>query len=482
MIKQQTVCVGLLFLVLSQARAHAWAGPLDSWIASETNLSTSYMLRNISPQGAARGAVIASPQQDNPNYYYHWVRDASITMDTVVNLYALSGDPSAKNQYYSMLADYVSFSRRNQLTSNPSGTPATTGLGEPKFNVDGSAFTGAWGRPQNDGPALRALTLIHFAEILLSEGQGLYVQNNLYAAEEPANTVIKADLEYVSHHWQDPSFDLWEEVKGTHFFTLSVMRKAMLKGAEIANRLGDGGAAAWYSTQAQAIAARLERHWDAGRGYIDETLDSDGGGKDKQSNLDGGVIIGAIIGAADGCGANDFPCSTNDRVLATAYHLQQSFQQIYAINQRRSTPSGEALGTAIGRYPEDTYDGIGGTQGNPWFILTSTFAELCYRAASGFTADGQIQITNLNLAFFQALSVKSLALSSGMTIVSSDSRFPLLIQALHDAGDAYLRRVQFHTDAQGALSEQMNRYTGYMQSARDLTWSYGSFLTASWAR
>ena len=28
------------------------------------------------------------------------------------------------------------------------------------------------------------------------------------------------------------------------------------------------------------------------------------------------------------------------------------------------------------------------------------------------------------------------------------------------------------------LSEQMNRQTGFMQSARDLTWSYASLLTA----
>src|SRR5688500_16671266 len=29
-------------------------------------------------------------------------------------------------------------------------------LGEPKFQADGSAFNDPWGRPQNDGPAIRA--------------------------------------------------------------------------------------------------------------------------------------------------------------------------------------------------------------------------------------------------------------------------------------------------------------------------------------
>ena len=206
--------------------------------------------------------------------------------------------------------------------------------------------------------------------------------------------MIKADLEYVSHHWQDSSFDLWEEVRGTHFFTRAVQRKAMLKGAEIATRLGDSGAAQWYTSQAQAIAASLENHWDSGRGYIVETLNPLGDNKNKVSNLDAGVLVGAIQGANDGCSASDFPCPTNDRVLATAYHLQQDFQSRYPINQQRTTAQGDALGTAIGRYPEDVYDGIGGNLGNPWFILTSTFAELCYRAAHGFQAAHQIQVTS----------------------------------------------------------------------------------------
>ena len=32
------------------------------------------------------------------------------------------------------------------------------------------------------------------------------------------------------------------------------------------------------------------------------------------------------------------------------------------------------------------------------------------------------------------------------------------------------------------MSEQFSRYDGYQKGARDLTWSYASFLTAKWAR
>jgi glucoamylase len=43
---------------------------------------------------------------------------------------------------------YVASQAAIQGVSNPSGDLWTGGLNEPKFHVDGSAFTGSWGRPQ----------------------------------------------------------------------------------------------------------------------------------------------------------------------------------------------------------------------------------------------------------------------------------------------------------------------------------------------
>jgi glucoamylase len=63
-------------------------------------------------------------------------------------------------------------------------------------------------------------------------------------------------------------------------------------------------------------------------------------------------------------------------MLATAVAVESKFSSLYSIN------SGIAswLGTAIGRYPEDTYNGVGNSEGNPWFLCTNAFAELYYRA------------------------------------------------------------------------------------------------------
>ena len=42
--------------------------------------------------------------------------------------------------------NYVSSQAIQQQVSNPSGSVSSGGLGEPKFNIDLSAFTGGWGR------------------------------------------------------------------------------------------------------------------------------------------------------------------------------------------------------------------------------------------------------------------------------------------------------------------------------------------------
>lgn len=65
----------------------------------------------------------------------------------------IAGDTSLQSQ----IENYISAQADLQTVSNPSGDLYTGGLGEPKFNVDETAFTGAWGRPQRDGPGISSV-------------------------------------------------------------------------------------------------------------------------------------------------------------------------------------------------------------------------------------------------------------------------------------------------------------------------------------
>jgi glucoamylase len=60
--------------------------------------------------------------------------------------------------------------------------------------------------------------------------------------------------------------------------------------------------------------------------------------------------------------------------------------------------------------------------------------------------------------------------------------FGKIIDGLSHDGDLELACVRAHANADGSLSEQINKKTGFMTSAADLTWNYASMLTALQAR
>ena len=101
-----------------------------------------------------------------------------------------------------------------QQRPNLSGNPWDTGPGEPKFNVDGSVYELSWGRPQSDGPGIRASAMIHFSSeesfgLTFAEAiaQGLY----LFASDVGAIRDIAKGVERVQ------IFDLknWDGLKNS---------------------------------------------------------------------------------------------------------------------------------------------------------------------------------------------------------------------------------------------------------------------------
>lgn len=394
---------GVVLLALSIQ--FSFSTNINDWLRKEQDRSFDYLMDNISRADTPKGFVVASPSKFDPNYYYHWVRDAALVMSAID--FHLDDYGSGWDYKLELFDDYI------QLLKNHQTVQKITDQGEPKFNADGSSYSGPWGRPQNDGPALRALTLTRLALYLIERGEEDYVREHMYGGEIPAQGVIKVDLEYVSHHWQNPDFDLWEEVMGTHFYTRMAQRSALLLGSELAEKLGDQGAADWYLEQAVKINNQLDDHWDSNSGYILTTLNRVGGLDYKYSNLDTSVILAVNHSWQEGLSFGP----SDQRVWKTFLALEKKFKEIYPINNKFE-------GTAIGRYPEDTYFG-----GNPWFLLTNAMAEYLFTIGENERAEG------------------------------------------------YLKRVKAHMGKDGRMDEQFDKHSGYMLGAHDLTWSYASFLT-----
>ncbi|KAI1106724.1 carbohydrate-binding module family 20 protein [Jackrogersella minutella] len=428
---------------------------VDDFIATEEPIALAQLLCNIGSGGChsggvVSGIVIASPSTDSPDYFYTWTRDAALVFKAIVDRFANSYDASLQTE----IQNYIIAQAKLQTVSNPSGSLSDgTGLAEPKFNVDASAFTGSWGRPQRDGPALRAIALVGYSKWLVANGYTTTATTVVWP-------IIANDLAYVAQYWNQTGFDLWEEVSGSSFFTIASQHRALVEGSALAKSLGKTTTS--YDAVAPQVLCFLQSFWSSS-GYALANINVNNGRTGKDAN----VILGSIhtFDPALGCDAATFqPCS--DKALASHKVIVDSFRSIYTLNN--GIAAGAAV--AVGRYPEDSY-----YNGNPWYLNTLAAAEQLYDALYVWQTQGSITVTSTSLAFFQALSS---GVTAG-TYASSTTTYTNLYNAVYAYADGFVDIVSKYAPTNGSLAEQYDRNSGTPLSARDLTWSYASFLTVA---
>ncbi|KAI9443329.1 glycoside hydrolase family 15 protein [Lactarius indigo] len=377
-------------------------------------------------------------------------RDSALVFKLLIEDFVAGDDLSL----HGLIDAYVTAESLLQQTSNPSGAAGKDGLGEPKFNIDGSPFLRPWGRPQRDGPALRATALIQYAGWLLRNGNSTYVEKSLWP-------IIRLDLDYVAANWRQPTFDLWEEINSTSFFTAAVQHRSLREGSSLASTLERHAESHTYDTQADGVLCFMQSFWNPRDTHI---IANTGGGR---SGLDSNTVLASIhtFDPAAGCDPITFqPCS--DRALANLMKYVNSFRAVYPINKlaHRSDP------IATGRYPEDVYFG-----GNPWYIATLAVAEQLYDALLTWDALGAITVTPTSKAFFEQFSPD---IALGTYRSDSSSTYSQLSDVIRAHADGFVEIVARHTPPDGRLAEQFDKTSGKPVSAADLTWSYAAALTA----
>ncbi|AQZ13223.1 SGA1 (YIL099W) [Zygosaccharomyces parabailii] len=498
----------------------------SAWLEEQTSTSFEKLLANIGDssynslreQGVAEGAVIASPSKEKPDYFYQWPRDAAITVNTVVS--NLVGSDKAVNLTLAgTIVKYLNNSAVLQRVPNPSGQgvggsdPQLKGLGEPKFEVDSSAFTGNWGRPQNDGAPLRLIATFHFLQRLCDakvdlkqliaelqgQGQGQELRLSFHDEESLFETLIRYDLEFVTQNWKVDSFDLWEEVKGHHFFTSLVQLAATKQGLHYMKTHGRENDPLAQKLQQAANKLNDFLTLEGGflnpnKNYIVETPSN----LNSRSGLDVAVLIASLLTHAEDEGEGssphtNLPFGVNDSgILNTLHSLVSTMAIIYPVNHQRHSPR---MGVALGRYPEDVYDGIGTSEGNPWFLATSHAAQLLYQLIHKMYADQsdlEIPVNTWESKFWTSIFEGFEEYPSGgvlagggdyrLIIPYKSPAFHQTMVSLLNYGDSFLDKLREHVGEDGSMSEQFNKYTGIMQGARELTWSHGAFWSSSHVR
>jgi glucoamylase len=268
---------------------------------------------------------------------------------------------------------------------------------------------------------MRAITLLRWR-------QSAHFEADL---NKSVDALLQADLEFTRRHWREACFDIWEEEKGLHYYTLRLAAAALEGGAGWYELQGERAAALACRSDAAEILRLLDGYWREDLQFYRSRLLEANAPSAKE--LDISVIFAALH--ASGGGATH---SVRDpRMHATLAKLEALFDAEYAINRNR-----EGRAPAMGRYAGDVY-----YSGGAYYFSTLAAAEFCFRAA-----------------------LEPLA-------IGSSARKPLV-----ERGDAFLETVRAYTPPTGDLSEQFDQRTGVQRSAQQLAWSYAAFISCVAAR
>jgi glucoamylase len=421
---------------------------LNDWIERQLERSAAALSRAISATDLirrrepfrqtivpAKGSVLASPViadwNPEPDYFFHWVRDAAIAMKAIAELTTVA--PGANGRWRQTFNDCVAFSLA--LTRiDPAALPAPprdatdsefrkflrgeaelaalsqdTLLGEPRFNPDGTVDILDWSRPQFDGPALRALACLRYLKL------GGALTDDIAA-------LLRADLAFTVRHAGEPCIGPWEEPgEHTHHYYVALVQLGALVHGKAWVENADALQAA-----IDALKASLELHWSQRhRVYLAMWPAADA------ENLIDAATLLAVLDADLPHGAHSV---LDPRFQETQTRIEAMFAKALPINHARPADCGPALG----RNRADRYFG-----GGAWYATTLAAAAIYYRRALYPEED---------------------------------------TAALLKRGDRFLATVRWLTPDDGALSEQVDRVTGRQISARRLTWSYAAFVNAACLR
>jgi glucoamylase len=440
---------------------------LEQWLGREYRHAATAMLRSVSACDIVKerlgfgqtvrpvaGSIVASPVlaswDPDPDYFFHWFRDSAIVIDAVRLLYEAG---HLGREALGHFADFVRFSLAlkaldgRELAASPGwrervkpefvqylrGDDLLTVFGDSVYgdtrvNPDGTLDISRWTRPQHDGAALRALSVMKWLRTLRAERND---DTAFAAAWTDAERLLRIDLALTAAHWDEPCLDIWEEELGHHYFTLRVCAAALGEGTEWLRAAGEDSEAGALRAEAQAAREMLDRFWRADAHYYASRIMPPGVPSTKMLDI---AVILSVIHSEDGGAAH----SVRDaRMHATLDELERLFDELYPINHGRPRERGPAMG----RYAGDVY-----FSGGAYYFSTLGAAEFCFLAA-GAHAPGSLKRT-----------------------------------AWVARGDAFLETVRAFTPASGDLSEQFDQRTGEQTSAKHLAWSYAGFISCVTAR
>jgi len=355
------------------------------------------------------GAIIAATDGDvwafaRDSYAYMWPRDGAL----VANVLSHAGYSDATGAFFHFCAEHITADGYLMHKYTPDGDLGSSW--QPWMDRQGNLALPI----QEDETALvvyalwQHYTLFHEIEFI----RPLY--RPLITAAADFMCAFRDNITGLPR----PSWDLWEERRGIHAYTLAAVYGGLMAASQFTAAFGEEDRSQRYAQVAGEIKDATNRylwHKDAGRFVRTLYVEPDG-------TLTPDMVIDASLSGLYQFGMFDV---RDDRIKRT----------MQAVEDRLVIKS-EVGGVA--RYENDYYhqvsQDVANIPGNPWFICACWLAEF--------------------------------KIESATTITELENALP------------WLQWVQSHALPSGVLAEQINPYTHEPLSVSPLTWSHAEYAGA----
>jgi len=356
-----------------------------------------------------RGAIIASNDSDlirtaRDTYCYCWPRDGALS----ANALDLAGHDSLSLAFFRFCRPLLTRGGFLLHKYNPDGS---LGSSWHPWLLNGESVLPI----QEDETALVLWALWQHYEKYRDMEEVLPLYRDLIV---PTATFMASYIDE-AHDLPLPSYDLWEQRRGIHAWTVGTVYGGLQAAARFAAAFGEHMEASRFSAAAERIRSGAERHlWrnEAGRFVRTITFAKDGTSQIDWT-LDASLLGLFLFGMYE---------ARDPRLQAT----------VEAVHKRLWI---QATGGGMARFEQDTYcrpeghPDFGAVPGNPWFVCTLWMAK--YRIARA------------------------------QTLAELEEAFPIL------------RWCADHALPSGVLAEQVDPYTNRPNSVSPLTWSHAGFVT-----
>ncbi len=366
----------------------------------------------ISTNMNANGAIIAATDGDiwlaaRDSYAYMWPRDGAL----VANALSHSGYGDSTRNFFEFCRNIISHHGYLLHKYTPSG-----------------ALGSSW-HPWSDsnGNPLLPIQEDETALVIYSLWQHYSLFKDIVFIKPLYAPLIKAAADFMVSYIDSgtglplPSWDLWEERRGIHAYTIATVHAALHAAAQFAHIFGEHEFEDRYDAAADTVKKAADTYlWNSEKKCFSRMI---------QLKPDGSIIrddtMDMAMAALYQYGMYD---PLDERIVLLMQEMENRLQ----------------IKTSVGgfaRYENDAYhkisDDTQNVPGNPWFICT------CW-AAQYYIACAQ-------------------------TVAELDATIPIM------------QWIPQHALPSGILAEQVHPYTGEPLSASPLTWSHAEFVeTVRW--